>query len=143
MEEAIEEIDIGGPTLLRAAAKNFASVTVVVDPDDYMTVIEEMKANEGATTLSTRFSLAKKVFALTHEYDGQIYHFLSGQAPAFLTRPPAGRPERSFLVFHSCNCATIKRITATDEVEATVWHRGPDIWTFIIAATGIISRVPW
>ncbi|MBU2551476.1 MAG: IMP cyclohydrolase [Proteobacteria bacterium] len=78
LEEAIENIDIGGPTLLRASAKNYASVTVVVDPADYARVIEEMKAHDGATTIETRFALAKKVFALTHAYDGAITRYLAG-----------------------------------------------------------------
>ncbi len=82
LEDAIENIDIGGPTLLRAAAKNYQGVTVVVDPADYATVMHEMKMNQGATNLATRFALAKKVFKLTHEYDGAIYHYLVDKAPA-------------------------------------------------------------
>ncbi len=82
LEDAIEKIDIGGPTLLRAAAKNYQGVTVVVDPADYATVMHEMKMNQGATNLATRFALAKKVFKLTHEYDGAIYHYLVDKAPA-------------------------------------------------------------
>lgn len=80
LEEAIENIDIGGPTLLRAAAKNYQGVTVVVDPEDYPHVMHEMKMNKGATTLATRFKLARKVFRLTHEYDGAIYHYLKEKA---------------------------------------------------------------
>lgn len=82
LEDAIENIDIGGPTLLRAAAKNYPAVTVVVDPADYALVIHEMKLNQGATSLSTRFALARKVFQLTHAYDGAIYHYLTDKAPA-------------------------------------------------------------
>jgi phosphoribosylaminoimidazolecarboxamide formyltransferase/IMP cyclohydrolase len=82
LEDAIENIDIGGPTLLRAAAKNYQAVTVVVDPADYPHLMAEMKANQGATNLSTRFNLARKVFKLTHEYDGAIYHYLAGKEPA-------------------------------------------------------------
>ncbi len=82
LEDAIENIDIGGPTMLRAAAKNYQGVTVVVDPADYAAVMQEMKLNQGATNLSTRFALARKVFKLTHEYDGAIYHYLKDQAPA-------------------------------------------------------------
>ena len=82
LEDAIENIDIGGPTLLRAAAKNYQAVTVVLDPADYALVIHEMKLNKGATNLGTRFVLARKVFQLTHEYDGAIYHYLKDQAPA-------------------------------------------------------------
>ncbi len=82
LEDAIENIDIGGPTLLRAAAKNYTGVTVVVDPADYATVMHEMKMNKGATNLATRFALAKKVFKATHEYDGAIYRYLVDKAPA-------------------------------------------------------------
>jgi phosphoribosylaminoimidazolecarboxamide formyltransferase/IMP cyclohydrolase len=82
LEDAIENIDIGGPTLLRAAAKNYQAVTVVVDPADYGKVMHEMKLGKGATNLATRFALAKKVFKLTHEYDGAIYHYLVDKAPA-------------------------------------------------------------
>ncbi len=76
-EEAIENIDIGGPSMIRAAAKNFKYVTVVVDPDDYSKVIENMKANNGETIEDLRFYLAKKVFYLTSDYDKNIYSYLS------------------------------------------------------------------
>ena len=76
LEDAIENIDIGGPTLLRAAAKNYAGVTVVVDPGDYPHLMNEIKLNKGATTLGTRFLLARKVFKLTSAYDGAISHYL-------------------------------------------------------------------
>ncbi len=76
LEEAIENIDIGGPSMLRSSAKNFRDVTVVVDPADYAVVLQEMKTNEGETTLETRFALARKVFRLTHEYDGAITRYL-------------------------------------------------------------------
>jgi phosphoribosylaminoimidazolecarboxamide formyltransferase/IMP cyclohydrolase len=82
LEDAIENIDIGGPTLLRAAAKNYQGVTVVVDPADYPHIMQEMKMNKGATTLATRFKLAKKVFKLTHAYDGAIYRYLEDKAMA-------------------------------------------------------------
>jgi len=76
LEDAIENIDIGGPTLLRAAAKNYQSVTVVVDPADYELVMHEMKMNQGATNLATRFKLAKKVFQTTSAYDTAIFRHL-------------------------------------------------------------------
>jgi phosphoribosylaminoimidazolecarboxamide formyltransferase/IMP cyclohydrolase len=76
LEEAIENIDIGGPTLLRAAAKNFQDVTVLTDPADYPQVLSELKTL-GRTRLETRFHLAKKVFALTHQYDGAITQYLA------------------------------------------------------------------
>lgn len=70
--EAIENIDIGGPSMIRSAAKNFKSVTVVTNPDDYEVVLAEMKANGGATTLKTRKLLAAKSFAKTAHYDEAI-----------------------------------------------------------------------
>lgn len=73
--DAIENIDIGGPTMLRAAAKNFHDVTVIVDPADYPKVLEEIKAT-GNTTLKTRFYLMKKVYALTAAYDTAISAWL-------------------------------------------------------------------
>ena len=82
LEDAIENIDIGGPTMLRAAAKNYQAVTVVVDPADYPRLMAEMKLNKGATNLATRFALARKVFKLTHEYDGAIYRYLAEKDPA-------------------------------------------------------------
>jgi phosphoribosylaminoimidazolecarboxamide formyltransferase/IMP cyclohydrolase len=74
---AIENIDIGGPTMLRAAAKNFQYVTVIVDPADYPQVVAEIKEH-GNTTLKTRFRLAVKVFQLTSSYDMAIAAWLSG-----------------------------------------------------------------
>ncbi|MGD2125914.1 MAG: hypothetical protein PVG99_07520 [Desulfobacteraceae bacterium] len=76
LEEAMENIDIGGPTMLRSAAKNYDDVTVIVDPVDYAAVLEEMEESGGSTSLKTRFRLAKKVFRLTHEYDGAITRYL-------------------------------------------------------------------
>lgn len=75
LADAIENIDIGGPTLLRASAKNFQDVTVIVDPADYPQVLKEMKET-GNTTLKTRFRLAAKVFALTSTYDTTISNWL-------------------------------------------------------------------
>jgi len=75
LADAIENIDIGGPTLLRAAAKNFQDVTVIVDPADYPQVLAEITAS-GNTTLKTRFYLMKKVFALTAAYDTAISRWL-------------------------------------------------------------------
>lgn len=74
-KEAIENIDIGGPTMLRAAAKNFHSVTVIVDPNDYIGVLEELK--KGDVSLKTRKRLATKVFAHTAKYDGAIANYFS------------------------------------------------------------------
>ncbi|MCQ4086322.1 bifunctional phosphoribosylaminoimidazolecarboxamide formyltransferase/IMP cyclohydrolase [Saccharibacillus sp. JS10] len=77
-EDAIENIDIGGPTMLRSAAKNHAFVSVVVDSGDYATVIEEVRA-EGDTTLDTRKKLAAKVFRHTASYDALIADYLAKQ----------------------------------------------------------------
>lgn len=76
IEEAIENIDIGGPAMLRSSAKNFKDVTVIVDPLDYDPVLKEMEELGGATSLKTRFRLARKVFQLTHKYDGAISQYL-------------------------------------------------------------------
>jgi len=76
---AIENIDIGGPTMLRAAAKNHAAVTVVVDAADYPIVLAEMSANQGAVGAELRFSLALKVFEHTARYDGAIANYLGKQ----------------------------------------------------------------
>ncbi len=75
LADAIENIDIGGPTLLRASAKNFRDVTVIVDPADYKQVLAEIKET-GNTTLKTRFKLAVKVFQLTSAYDTAIADWL-------------------------------------------------------------------
>jgi phosphoribosylaminoimidazolecarboxamide formyltransferase/IMP cyclohydrolase len=75
LENAIENIDIGGPTMLRAAAKNYHGVAVLVDPADYAMVLDEIRASGGVTE-ATRFALAKKVFAHTAGYDGAIANHL-------------------------------------------------------------------
>ena len=76
LETAIENIDIGGPTMLRAAAKNHAAVTVVVSSTDYERLIAEMDANDGAVTDATRFDLATRTFEHTARYDGLIANYL-------------------------------------------------------------------
>lgn len=85
-DEAIENIDIGGPTMIRAAAKNHANVAVVVDPNDYAVVIEELKA--GGITDETKKKLAAKVFMNTAYYDGLISNYLVEEKfPEMLTLP--------------------------------------------------------
>jgi phosphoribosylaminoimidazolecarboxamide formyltransferase / IMP cyclohydrolase len=76
---AIENIDIGGPSMIRSAAKNYESVTVVVDPADYGAVLENMRKHEGETTLKLRERLAIKAFSRTAEYDRVISTFLNKQ----------------------------------------------------------------
>lgn len=78
LEEAIENIDIGGPTMIRAAAKNYQDVAVVVDPADYQTVLDEYKAN-GEVSKETKFELAYKVFEHTASYDTLISTYLRKQ----------------------------------------------------------------
>ena len=79
LEDAIENIDIGGPAMLRAAAKNWADVAVVIDPADYPRVLAELKA--GPVQRDTKFMLAKKVYAHTAAYDGMISNYLSALQP--------------------------------------------------------------
>ena len=76
LAEAIENIDIGGPTMLRSAAKNHAYVGVVVDASDYENIIDELDKNAGSLTDETRFSLAQKVFAHTANYDANVSNYL-------------------------------------------------------------------
>jgi phosphoribosylaminoimidazolecarboxamide formyltransferase/IMP cyclohydrolase len=76
LEHAIENIDIGGPTMLRAASKNYRFVSVVTDPEDYPKIIEEMAKTGGKISESTNFELAKKTFQLTARYDGAISNYL-------------------------------------------------------------------
>ncbi len=77
LAEAIENIDIGGPSMIRSAAKNYESVTVVVDPSDYDTLLEAMRDNKGETTLKLRERFAIKAFIKTSEYDRAIGTFLN------------------------------------------------------------------
>lgn len=88
LEDAIENIDIGGPTMLRSSAKNHKDVTVIVDPSDYAIVLAEMKANQNVVSYDTKFTLAKKVFAHTAQYDGAITNYLTslGADKAHTTR---------------------------------------------------------
>src|SRR6202140_2746875 len=77
LAEAIENIDIGGPSMIRSAAKNYESVTVVVDPADYDSVLENMRENNGETTLKLREHLAIKAFIKTSDYDRTIGNYLN------------------------------------------------------------------
>jgi len=79
LDEAIENIDIGGPAMARSAAKNYAHVGVVVDPDDYRALLDELRANDKMLSLATRFRLAQKAFAHTAAYDGAISSYLSAR----------------------------------------------------------------
>ena len=79
IEDAIENIDIGGPAMVRSAAKNHNAVTIVVHPGDYDTILCEMKDNDGGTTLVTRRKLAAKAYAHTARYDAMISGYLTGK----------------------------------------------------------------
>ncbi|HEX3849179.1 MAG TPA: bifunctional phosphoribosylaminoimidazolecarboxamide formyltransferase/IMP cyclohydrolase [Steroidobacteraceae bacterium] len=86
-DEAVDNIDIGGPAMVRAAAKNHASVTVVVDPGDYRALLDELAANQGATDTAMRQRLAAKAFAHTAQYDAMVSAYFTGAigggAPTF------------------------------------------------------------
>lgn len=75
LEDAVENIDIGGPTMVRAAAKNHAHVNIVVNASDYEAILAELKANNGSTSLKTRFNLAIKAYEHTAAYDGAIANY--------------------------------------------------------------------
>ncbi|NJD25897.1 MAG: bifunctional phosphoribosylaminoimidazolecarboxamide formyltransferase/IMP cyclohydrolase [Betaproteobacteria bacterium] len=105
LEDAIENIDIGGPAMVRSSAKNYAGVAIVTDPADYAPLLAEMQANGGALQLSTRFGLAKKAFTHTARYDSMIANWLTGldngaeAKPADAAPTPAIFPARLQLAF--------------------------------------------
>jgi len=80
VEQARGNIDIGGPCMIRASAKNFIRVAPVVDPSDYTRIISEMKANQGKISLKLRYELAEKAFEHTAVYDRHIADFLAGKS---------------------------------------------------------------
>jgi phosphoribosylaminoimidazolecarboxamide formyltransferase/IMP cyclohydrolase len=82
VEGARGQIDIGGPCMIRASAKNFIRVASVVDPGDYSRILEALAANGGQTSLALRFSLARKAFTHTADYDRAIADYLGGQSAA-------------------------------------------------------------
>jgi phosphoribosylaminoimidazolecarboxamide formyltransferase/IMP cyclohydrolase len=90
LEDAIENIDIGGPTMVRSAAKNWAHVAIVTDAADYTALLAEMEGNGGALSKATRFNLAKKAFTHTAAYDGAISNYLTSLAEGSLE----GKPEQ-------------------------------------------------
>ena len=96
LDEAIENIDIGGPTMVRAAAKNYQHVAIVTDPADYLSVASELQSSGGAVSLETRFSLAKKAFSHTAEYDGAISNYLTSLGAGGARNPFPDRLNLSF-----------------------------------------------
>ena len=93
LEEAIENIDIGGPSMIRSAAKNYSAVTVICDPSDLPLVLKELSENKGQTTLCLREKLATKAFQKTSEYDQAITGFLSNYAKQSLNGSQGFFPE--------------------------------------------------
>jgi len=96
LEEAIENIDIGGPTMVRAAAKNWAHVAIVTDPGDYVALLEELRAS-GALSAASRFALARKAFSHTAAYDGAISNWLTART---VDGARTAFPDRLNLSFH-------------------------------------------
>ena len=97
--EAIENIDIGGPAMLRAAAKNHQDVTVIISPEDYAPVLAEMQAHQNVVSYATNFRLAKQVFAHTAQYDGAIANYLSSLNDALDHKARSAYPETLHLAF--------------------------------------------
>jgi len=98
-EDAVENIDIGGPAMLRAAAKNHQDVTVLISPEDYAPVLAEMKANKNVVSYKTNLALAKKVFAHTAQYDGAIANYLSALGDDLNHKARSTYPETLHLAF--------------------------------------------
>jgi phosphoribosylaminoimidazolecarboxamide formyltransferase/IMP cyclohydrolase len=92
LADAIENIDIGGPAMVRSAAKNYAGVAIVTDPEDYPALLAEMQANAGGLSLTTRFGLAKKAFTHTARYDSAIANWLTGQEDGIAETPEVAAP---------------------------------------------------
>ncbi|MDQ5906562.1 MAG: phosphoribosylaminoimidazolecarboxamide formyltransferase / cyclohydrolase [Pseudomonadota bacterium] len=95
LADAIENIDIGGPAMVRSSAKNYAGVAIVTDPEDYAPLLAEMKTNGGALQLGTRFNLAKKAFTHTARYDSMIANWLTGLDEGAEAQPEAAAPTPS------------------------------------------------
>ena len=97
LEDAVENIDIGGPTMVRSAAKNHKDVAIVVKSSDYDAIIKEIDANEGSLTLETRFDLAIKAFEHTAAYDSMIANYFGSMVPAYHgeSKEAAGRFPRT------------------------------------------------
>ena len=98
-EDAVENIDIGGPAMLRAAAKNHQDVTVLISPEDYAPVLNEMKVNQNVVSYKTNLGLAKKVFAHTAQYDGAIANYLSALGADLDHQKRSAYPETLHLAF--------------------------------------------
>ncbi|WP_029685817.1 bifunctional phosphoribosylaminoimidazolecarboxamide formyltransferase/IMP cyclohydrolase [Tatumella saanichensis] len=97
LEDAVENIDIGGPTMVRSAAKNHKDVAIVVNSNDYSALIKEMDENDNSLTLETRFDLAIKAFEHTAAYDSMIANYFGQRVPAYYSedKTPSGRFPRT------------------------------------------------
>lgn len=104
MATLVENIDIGGPTMLRAAAKNYRYVAALCDPDDYAPVVEELRGNDGCLSIETRTRLMRKAFNCTADYDAMIAETMDERAgaPSLRLSFPAGRKLRSGENDHQC-----------------------------------------
>ena len=101
-EDIIENIDIGGPSMLRAGAKNFEDVAVVTNPDDYSSVVEELQRGNGVLSRARLFSLAQQAFVHTAQYDGAIGQYLSevqSNGDGFVLPEGSSFPQRLFMNF--------------------------------------------
>lgn len=97
LEDAVENIDIGGPTMVRSAAKNHKDVAIIVKSTDYQNVIQELDANDGSLTYETRFDLAIKAFEHTAAYDSTIANYFGQRVPAYYgdSKEPSGQFPRT------------------------------------------------
>lgn len=127
LSEAIEQIDIGGPSMLRSAAKNHASVTVVTDPADYSRVLEQMRQHGGGTTPDLRLELAQKVYARTAAYDAAIAAFLA-------TRVEGASPPPLVLAAFD----PVKLRYGENPHQEALFYREPDPQTACIARVEIL-----
>lgn len=127
-EDAIEQIDIGGPTMLRSAAKNHLHVTVVASPDRYGDVLTELRANDGATTLKLREALALEVFQCTAGYDAAISAYLAGQEASASEAAPVGGEDSGDLpddLSIDLERARVLRYGENPHQHAALYGRGP------------------
>ena len=137
MEDAIENIDIGGPSMLRSAAKNYRDVTVVCDPQDYGRVLDEIRAG-GNTRSETRLMLSAKAFTHTAQYDACIATYL---------REKAGLPESSSWISTSCSRCVTARIPTSRRSSTAGPNPCPSPWRSPASSTArsspiIIYRMP-
>jgi phosphoribosylaminoimidazolecarboxamide formyltransferase/IMP cyclohydrolase len=120
LSECVEQIDIGGPAMVRSAAKNYADVTVVVEPDDYAQVMAAMEENSGATTPSLRRTLAAKAFARTAGYDAAVATYFAREEGEALPEQITLSGRRQFTLRYGENPHQSAALYATGEVRSGV-----------------------